>query len=89
MKRCADCGRFCRPERHHEPPRCMGGGEVVVLCKKCHTRRHCAAHHWARWGQIGGQRTAADPRNWRRNLKQFRRVWKFDPPEVEEVLREY
>jgi hypothetical protein len=75
---CQDCNKKCYVEKHHEPPKSEGGTEKIPLCHKCHVGRHCAANHWAMWGQRGGRKTAQTPANWRRNLKQFRpyfRAW--------------
>ena len=75
---CSDCGRKTTIELHHEPPRCEGGTETIPLCRRCHMARHVRCNDFARWGQRGGQKTAANPANWKRNLKQFRASEKFD-----------
>lgn len=70
---CTDCGCLTsRLDFHHEPPRCEGGTRTVPLCRDCHVARHSERGDWKRWGRKGGQRTAANPENWMRNLKQYR-----------------
>lgn len=69
---CHDCGRPCFVEIHHEPPKSMGGGEEVPLCRRCHVNRHCKASHWAAWGRKGGQHTQQQHATYKRNFKQFR-----------------
>lgn len=68
---CTDCGKRTYVEQHHEPPRSQGGINTIPLCRACHTARHCANNDWAKWGQLGGKKTAANPDNWKRNLKQY------------------
>lgn len=84
MQRCADCGKRCKPQKHHDPPKCEGGTNTIDLCRRCHVRRHCANNDWARWGQKGGKQTAKDPNNYRRNLKQYQR-----PPWKTDVIEDY
>lgn len=74
-RRCPRCGKFARAlEIHHDPPRCAGGTDedTVQLCFKCYKIVHSIRGDWAEWGRRGGKRTAANPENWQRNLKQFR-----------------
>lgn len=71
---CADCGKRCLVQQHHEPPRCEGGTATIPLCRPCHVERHCRANDWARRGRKGGVATARNPLNWYRNLKQYRSI---------------
>ncbi len=71
---CADCGRFTFCCMHHEPPRSLGGGDLVPLCFLCHVVRHRLKGDWVEWGRKGGKRTASNSSNWKKNLKQFRGV---------------
>lgn len=69
---------FCQHETkhiefHHWPiPESEGGTEIVPVCHKCHIADHSAKGDFERWGRKGGQKTASNPANWMRNLKQFR-----------------
>lgn len=71
---CTDCGRLTHCQQHHEPPRSRGGTTLIPLCFYCHVLRHRVKGDWADWGRKGGQRTAANPQNWKRNLKQYRKA---------------
>lgn len=70
-ERCVECGKPA-VDWHHIIPKSEGGTEVEPRCKKCHVHHHSANGDFARWGRMGGQKTAQDPRHWMRNLKQYR-----------------
>lgn len=73
MDYCADCKQWAYVQLHHEPVAWSeGGNETIHLCPRCHRSRHSQRNDWARWGRIGGLRTAQNPANWQRNLKQYR-----------------
>jgi hypothetical protein len=69
---CADCSKRRASENHHVIPRCEGGTETIPLCRSCHVARHVRESDFARWGQLGGKKTAANKMNWIVNLKQYR-----------------
>lgn len=69
---CVDCGASENIDYHHVVPKSEGGTETIPLCKTCHRERHKRQGDFARWGRKGGKKTAANPLNWLKNLKQFR-----------------
>lgn len=71
MLKCVECGSKAE-QWHHTTPRCEGGVLVVPICRRCHVAHHSLAGDFARWGRLGGQVTAADPKHWKANLVQFR-----------------
>ena len=69
---CQDCGKFRKVDQHHTVLFSLGGTETIDLCHACHVARHKQNGDFKVWGKIGGQKTASNPENYRRNLKQFR-----------------
>lgn len=72
MEKCAHCGATCNIDYHHTVPRSEGGTETIALCHACHVKHHSSKGDFKRWGKRGGQKTAQNPLNWLKNLKQFR-----------------
>lgn len=73
---CRHCGAKA-VNWHHEPPRSAGNTTRrgnVPLCRACHIELHSERGDFAVWGRVGGQRTAQNPANWQRNLKQYKRA---------------
>lgn len=71
---CRECGRLAK-HKHHEPYRCQGNTAKrgnIPLCAKCHRKLHSQRNDFSAWGRKGGLKTASNPANWQRNLKQYR-----------------
>lgn len=63
---------------HHPIPQSEGGTETVPVCRPCHTHHHSANGDFARWGRIGGLRTAALG-VWAHHLRRVKTHAKYEP----------
>jgi hypothetical protein len=74
--KCAFCDKpLVHYHEHHYPvAKCEGGTQTIRICPKCHIEYHSGNGDFKKWGSKGGQKTAANPENWKRNLKQFKGI---------------
>lgn len=71
-KPCVFCGNPSYARHHYPVLKSEGGKRTIPVCRKCHTWIHSVSGHWAKFGKNGGLKTASNPINYRRNLKQYR-----------------
>lgn len=74
---CDLCTSQEKTQLHHIVYQCDGGNDspdnLINLCRDCHVNYHSLKNDYAAWGRNGGLKTAKNPANWQRNLKQYRR----------------